>query len=622
MQSFIKELRSTDGLVALLAIVALLVSALLYFSGSQESARFILKYVLLVGMLPLWITMVKDIVRGHFGVDLIAGVALLGTLIVGEYLPGVVILLMLSGGQLLERYAMQRARKELTALLSRAPEIAHVRQGDKVQDIRVESVTIGMVVIVKPGEIVPVDGSVIDGTSFVDEATLTGESLPVEKQQGSLVYAGTENKAGVLIVQVQKPAHETKYEQIVRIVREAEESKAPLVRLADRYSVYFTIITAVFGVLAWIFFKDPVRVIAVLVVATPCPLILATPIAIISGMSKSAHRGVIIKDGGSLETLARVKTFVFDKTGTVTIGTPTVERIEAFDIGEDVVLATAASLDQLSTHVLARALTSYAEKNHTKLMYPQNFSEQFGDGVIGDVAGKRYAFGKLSFVTAFTKTVDAKVTAFHTEITNEGRIPVYLADESSIVGAIVFADSIRGDARHLFDTLRAKGNNRIVLLTGDKAPRAQSVAQELGITEYQGDCLPEDKLAYIQNIPASDHPVAMIGDGVNDAPALAKADVGIALGAHGKTASSDVADVVVLHNSIKRIGEVVAIAQTTLGIAKQGIWFGMGASVFLMCLALLGYVPPLYGALLQEAIDVFVILNALRVGSAVATLRT
>ncbi len=608
---------SFDALVAGGAILALAVSGIFFLIGDHEVARTILKWVLFAGMIPLWITMIRDMIGGHFGVDLIAGVALLGTFFFGEYLPGVVILLMLSGGQLLEGYAMRRARRELTQLLSRAPEKAHVREGDKVRDVRVEDISVGMIVLIKPGEIIPVDGFILEGKSLVDESTLTGESIPVEKREGNLVFASTENKEGVLMVQVEKPASETKYEAIVKIVKEAQESKAPLVRLADRYAVYFTAVTALFGVAAWLLFHDAVRVIAVLVVATPCPLILATPIAIISGMSKSAHRGVIIKDGGALETLARVKTFVFDKTGTVTLGTPSVERIEAFGIGAHAMLSIAASLDQLSTHVLARALTAYAEKNKTKLMYPKHFVEQFGDGVTGEVMNKRYSFGKLSFIQKNKTIVSSEVVRFHEQVQQEGRIAVYLADENAVVGAIVFADVIRGEARVLFETLEQEGVSRIVLLTGDKESRAKNVADTLGIKEYQSEQLPENKLSFIQNIPLSDRPVAMIGDGVNDAPALAKADVGIALGAHGKTASSDVADIVILHNSIKRVSDVLSISKTTIKIAKQGIWFGMGTSVLLMCLALAGIIPPLYGALLQEGIDVLVILNALRVGSAV-----
>jgi heavy metal translocating P-type ATPase len=620
MMSQLKKLVSIDGIVAVIVLATLIVYAVLAFTGQEVLGRILLKCVLLVGMIPLWVGMIRDMLKGHFGVDVIAGVALVGTFFFGEYLAGVVILLMLSGGQLLERYAMARARSELTSLLARAPEKAHVRQDGGLRDVRVEDIAVGMVVLIKPGEIIPVDGFILEGKSFVDESTLTGESVPVEKQQGNLVFASTENKGGVLLVQVEKPASETKYQHIAKIVREAEESKAPLVRLADRYSVYFTVITAVFGALAWFTSHDITRVIAVLVVATPCPLILATPIAIISGMSKSAHRGVIIKDGGALETLASVRTFVFDKTGTVTLGTPSVERIEAFGIGMHSMLTIAASLDQLSTHVLARALTTYAKKHDTQLSYPLNFSEQFGDGVTGVLSGKKYAFGKLAFVTAFTKKVPATVPGFHKDIMDEGRIAVYLADEESIVGAIVFADLIRSEARHLFSSLKNQGAEHIILLTGDKESRAKTVAEELGITEWKSECLPEDKLAYIDALPAVSKPIAMIGDGVNDAPALAKADVGIALGAHGKTATSDVASIVVLHNSIKRIGDVVSISKTTMKIARQGIMFGMGASVVLMILAILGHIIPLYGALFQEAIDVVVILNALRIGRIVQKL--
>jgi heavy metal translocating P-type ATPase len=438
--------------------------------------------------------------RGSFGVDLIAGVALIGTFLIGQYLAGVVVLLMLSGGQLLESYAMNRARKELRTLLSRTPEYAHVKKGNTLVDFPIIEIVPGMEVVVKPGEIVSVDGVVLEGSTTVDESTLSGESIPVEKSVGSSIFAGTQNKDAVVVVRVVRASHETKYQAIVELVKQAEENRAPLVRLADTYSIYFTVITFAIALATWLFSHDFLRVVSVLVVATPCPLILATPIALLSGMSKASARGVIVKDGGALETLARVSAFVFDKTGTVTLGTPEVVRIVAFQGYEQDVIAKAASLDQLSTHILARALTIYAQKNNITLSYPEKFKEQFGDGVEGILDGVSYAFGKKSYVQSFTKVFSPAAEAVYKDAAEQGMIVVFLASREIIVGALLFADQIRSDANMLFKKLEVEGISKTVLLTGDKKERAEHVRAQLSISEVVSECLPDDKLLYVTSL--------------------------------------------------------------------------------------------------------------------------
>ena len=610
---FLKEL-SLYGFVACAVIVIFLISLILFILGKTEAVSFLLKYTLIIGSLPLWYSLVRDVVRGSFGVDVIAGVALIGTFLIDQYLAGVVVLLMLSGGQVLEVYAMSRARKELKMLLSRTPEYAHVRKGDTLVDFPITEIIPGMEVVIKPGEIVSVDGVVIEGDTMVDESTLSGESIPVGKKIGSSIFAGTQNKDNVVVVRVERASHETKYQAIIELVKQAEENKAPLVRLADRYSIYFTGITFGIALITWLISHDLMRVVSVLVVATPCPLILATPIALLSGMSKASSRGVIVKDGGALETLARVSTFVFDKTGTVTLGTPEVVRIVAFQGYEQDVIAKAASLDLLSTHVLARALTMYAQKNNITLNYPDKFKEQFGDGVEGTLGGAQYAFGKKSYVQSFTKVFSPAAEALYKEAAEQGMIVVFLASREIIVGALLFADQIRSDANMLFKKLESEGIDKTVLLTGDKKERAEHVRAQLSISEVVSECLPDEKLLYVTSLQNTGAIVAMVGDGVNDAPALAQANVGIALGSHGKTASSDVADIVILSQSISRVYDVLHIAKKTITLAKQGILFGIGASVVAMIFGALGFLPPLWGALLQEGIDVLVIINALRLG--------
>lgn len=559
--------------------------------------------------------MVQSMLKGKFGIDLIAMVAIITSLLLNEYLAGTVILLMLSGGEALEGYALKRAGKELTELISNAPTTAHKKESDRILDVPVESVQPGDTVIVKQGELIPVDGHVLSGVSMVDESMLTGEAIPSEKRLGSHVMSGSVAKDGVLEVRAEKASAQSKYQQIIRLVREAEASKAPFVRLADRYSVWFTALTFILAVLAWFLSKDPVRVLAVLVVATPCPLILATPIAFASGISRAAKRGIIVKNGGALEQLGEAKSLAFDKTGTLTLGTPTATRIEGIGLHPNEVLHIAASIDQLSTHVLARALTQHALQSGITLAYPQDFDETVGQGVTGMIQGKRYFFGRLSYLQQRNITVDDKTEQKHEEARDLGNSVVCLADERKVLGTIVFADSIRDDVRHLFSHLPALGIRTIMMLTGDKRSVALKVAQEIGIDEQNviAECLPEQKVAEVSTLRKDMPPVVMIGDGVNDAPAIAAADVGIALGSHGSSASSEAGDIVILVDKIERVGEALVIGQAVMRIAKESIFIGIGLSLILMILAALGYIPPVYGALMQEAIDVVVILNALRV---------
>lgn len=609
--------------VPIYILILLALAGFFYFvSGNNETAREILKYTLIVFSIPLWITIIKDMLRGNFGVDLIAGVALIASFIFGEYLPGVVVLLMLSGGQALETYAMNRAKRDLTALLDRAPTIAHIKKNNIVIDIPIEEVQLDDIVVVKPGETIPVDGIIVLGSGQIDESTITGESLPVDKHIGSPVVSGTINEDGVFEIRTLKIASESRLAQIIRLVKQAEEEKAPLVRLADKYSVYFTAVTFGMALVAWFIFGETSRVLAILVVATPCPLILATPIALISGISKAAKRGIIIKNGGALEGLAAAKSFVFDKTGTITLGVPNVLKMISLEkkFSEMEILRIASSLDQLSVHILARSLVDHAVKNEgLTLSYPLSFKEYFGDGVIGVVDGTEYMFGKLGFIEAQGIDIPHTVKDDHEKIRGAGNIGVYLATKEKIIGAIYFADMLRGDSVQVFEQLRKQNIEKIMMLTGDHKDVAEKIAKMVGITEFRADCLPEDKLNVIKSLQENFRPLVMIGDGVNDAPALTQADVGIALGGTSETASSDTADIVIVSPDLSRVTEAFTIAKRSLSVATQGIWIGIGLSFACMVLSLFGYIEPLTGALIQEGIDVIVILNALRVGMGKAT---
>lgn len=602
--------------IPLFVLLFLIVNSLLYLAGDRIITKYLLLIPIIVGLIPLAQEMISSILRRHFGVDIIAMLAIVAATLVGEYLAAVVVLLMLSGGEALERYALKRARKELTSLLNNAPRFAHLKVNGEMVDVDIDKVNVGDTVIIKPGEIIPVDGKVTLGTSEVDESALTGESILVEKIPHMHVLSGSVNKHAVLEVQALKPSSESQYSQIIRLVQEAEQSKAPFVRLADRYSVWFTIIAISLAAIAWVLSGEMVRAIAVLVVATPCPLILATPIAFASGVSRAAKRGVIIKHGGAIEKLAQARSFMFDKTGTITFGTPKLTKVVVFtDRDEKEITHIATSLDQLSSHILARAFLKHAKhEGIKKLVIPSTFEETLGNGVEGVVEGKRYALGRLSFMHTLGVHIPQDIQSSRDKSKQEGIMTVYLASEGKLLGAFEFADTIRLNVKKLFSKLRQYGSD-VIMLTGDKKSVAEHIGAQAGITRVYAQCMPEQKVDFVKKERKVATPVVMVGDGVNDAPALAIADIGIALGAHGSSAASESGDIVVMVDNIERVGEVYELSRNVLRIAKESIFVGIGLSILLMILAVFGFIRPVYGALMQEVIDVIVILNALRVHS-------
>lgn len=606
------SLRSAIPLFVLTGIAS---SGIAYVLDYPAAADAILLVTLTLGALPLLIEIIQSMLRKHFGVDIIAIVAIIASLLLHQYLAGTVILLMLSGGEALEGFALRRARKELTELVANAPTQAHKEENGSIREVPIESVVPGDIVIVKVGETIPVDGDIIEGTSMVDESMLTGESTLIRKTMRLSVMSGSVAKDGVLKIRATKDSSQSKYQQIIRLVREAEQRKAPFVRLADRYSVWFTALTFALAAIAWFVSGDPVRSLAVLVVATPCPLILATPIAFASGISRAAKRGIIVKNGGVLEKLAEAQSVVFDKTGTLTFGTPAIADVKTYGATADDVLLVSAALDQLSNHVLARALTLEASKKNLSLPYPSDFKEELGDGVTGTIDGKTYAFGRLSFVEKRGAETPSQASHDHEDAQTNGTMAVFLADATRVIGCVIFRDHVRDDVESLFASLPALGVKRVMMLTGDKKASAMTVAREIGIREedVRAECLPEEKVKTVIALHESHPPVVMIGDGVNDAPAIAAADVGIAMGAHGNTASSEAGDIVILIDRIERVGDALRLGKRTLHIAKESIFIGMGLSICLMIAATAGYIIPVYGALLQEVVDVVVIFNALRV---------
>ncbi len=567
-----------------------------------------------IATVPVVLVLLSEIAvslrHGHVGLDIVALLSMAGALALEEPLAGVVVALMYSGGQFLEGYASRRARREMTALLERAPKFALRHEDGDLKQVPIEALVPGDRVLVRHGEVVPADGSVANGGNAVlDQSALTGESLPVRIEAGAEVMSGATNAGGAFDLIVGRPAAESTYAGIVRLVEEAARSRAPMVRLADRFAIVFLVATLAIAGAAWLASGDPVRWLAVMVVATPCPLILAVPVAIIAGVSRSARIGVLIKGGGGLEVLASVTTLIIDKTGTLTHGQASLSAIHPLDgLPESEILRLAASLDQASNHVVASALVAAARERGLALTPPIEVHETPGSGLEGTVEGRRVVVGGLAYVRERSRDGRA-MTDVRPE--REGEIAVAVAVDGVLCGLIVLADRIRDDVPRALAGFRANGVKRIVLASGDVRAVTEAVAARLGIDEALSEMTPERKLAAVSS-ERGKGTVMMVGDGVNDAPALAAADIGVAIGARGAAASSEAADAVLLVDRLDRIAEAMAIARRARLIAMQSVIAGLGASLAAMVVAAFGYLPPVEGALLQEVIDVAVILNALR----------
>ncbi len=603
---------ATTRLVVTATLLGLGAGAAAALAGRSDLASTTWAATTVVALVPLAIATLRDLAAGNVGVDLIALLAMGGALVLDQYLAGAVIALMLSGGQALEAYAGARARRELAALVERAPRVVHRYQGDHHVTADIKDVRPGDMLVVKPGEVVPVDGAVVGATAVLDESALTGEAIPQERPEHDRVQSGAVNAASApFTMRALATAADSTYAGIVRLVQEAQASKAPLVRLADRYALLFLPFTLGVAGVAWIWSGDPVRALAVLVVATPCPLILAAPVAIVAGISRAARHGIIIKGGGALETLARATELVLDKTGTITMGSPIVTDVETFGgTDPDEVLRLAASLDQASNHVIAVPIVRAARERHLPLTFPSEVVENLGAGIEGRVNGAHVRLGRFDWVMAGS-VKPAQVRQVRRRTLLEGSAAVFVAIDRRPAGAIILADPVRPDAPLTLRTLRLAGFAHITMLTGDHVDLAETVGAALGVDRVLAERSPEEKVDAVRTTRA-DGVTVMVGDGINDAAALAAADVGVAMGARGATASSDAADIVLVVDRLDRLTEGIRIARRSRAVALQSIGAGMALSGAGMVLAAAGLLAPVAGAIVQEAIDIAVILNALR----------
>jgi heavy metal translocating P-type ATPase len=586
----------------------LFVGILVHFSAWAQWAGV----VWAVATIPVLILLVVEIAaglrRGDVGLDIIAALSMLAALLFAEYLAAAVVALMYSGGQYLERFAEHRARHE-TALLARVPRGAIRYRNGQLEEIDLDVIEPGDRLVIRKGDVVPVDGEVAEGLAVLDQSALTGESMPVQQKVGDLVMSGSSNAGEAFHLVASRRAAESTYAGIVRLVAAAQRSRAPMARLADRYALLFLAATVVLAGVAWLASADPIRAVAVLVVATPCPLILAVPVAIMSGLSRAAKQGILIKGGKALETLARVRAIVIDKTGTLTHGRARLVSIRALtQHSSDELLRLAASLDQASKHVIAQAIVAEAQAKGLALSVPRDAVETPGEGIAGRVDAHHVVVGGVSFVAG--KVAPAGLSDLRSS-RPPGAVLVAVAIDGKLGGALVLADELRAGTEALLRGLKSLGVERIVLATGDRRDVAELVARDLSIDAVRSELSPDQKTLVVLS-ERKNGPVMMIGDGINDAPALAAADVGLAMGAKGAAASAEAADVVLLVDQLDRVLPAIAIARRSRLIALESVYVGLGLSILGMVAAAFGLITPVQGAILQEVIDVTVILNALR----------
>ena len=589
------------GVAALGLLTGLVLRFALRDPATADRVFFI---IILVGGVPLVARTAWGLLRGRFAADIVAALAIVGAIAFQEYFAGAVIVLMQSGGEGLEVYAMHRATASLEALLARAPKTAHRLVGDRLEDVPVEAVRPGDLLIVKPGDLVPVDGEVTVGTSAVDQSAVTGEPLPIRALPGTPLMSGSVNLDGALTVRALRGSAQSQYQQIVELVAHARREKPPIQRIADRVAVWFTPATLLMCGVAYFVTHSPTSVLAVLVVATPCPLILATPVAVIAAISRAAAEGIIVKTGAAIEQVGRARVVVFDKTGTLTLGHPLVERVSA-TAGQspDELLRLAAAVEQLSAHHLGHAVAEAGRERGLEVLSAEDVRETPGLGVSGRVDGHTVDVGSAAYFASRGMTAQDGAA---------DRTTAFVAIDHRLAGSITFADSLRPQVPALLQRLAHMGVVDTVMLTGDRQASADVIAAQAGIRTVRANLLPKDKVTAVQELKRRYGWVVMVGDGINDAPALAAATVGLAMGEHGPAASAEAADIVLLVDDIGRVGDAMAISQRMRRIILQSISIGLGLSGALMVMASLGGISPPVGALLQEALDIVVILNALR----------
>ena len=593
-----------DYILFSLALIAGIAGVVLELLHYYLAAHIVIAAISIGEALPLVWDMWQEFRSGKYGIDILAATAIIASVALQQYWAALVVVLMLTGGQSLEDYAGKRAQSELSTLLSKVPSTANVLRKNKEVEVKVEEIKVGDKLIIRAGEVVPVDAEIIEGQANFDESSITGESLPVLKELGAQILSGSISIDGAITAKATSSAKDSQYQQIIKLVKSAASSEAPFVRLADRYSIPFTMTAFAVAGAVWILSGHAIRFLEVIIVATPCPLLLATPIALISGMARSSKYGIIVKSGTALEKLATAKTIAFDKTGTLTTGELKVNRVETFGkLTDDRLLKLAASVEQNSNHVLAKAVVGAAKQQKIKLEKAKNIEEIAGKGIKASIKGDSVWVGGHNLLSKSELPSKLNLKSFdHTA--------AYIVINGEVEGVITFTDTVRKEAKRTLERLHKLGLKDVTMITGDHLAASKSIAKDLAIDSVYADQLPADKLHTLAKLKP--RPIIFVGDGINDAPVLTSADIGIALGAKGSTAASESADMVIMLDDLSRVAVATEIAKKTFKIADQSILIGIGLSFVLMAIFATGKLSPVIGALLQEVVDVVSIFNALR----------
>ena len=586
-----------------------------WFPGrSLTLAELPLVVMLVLGGVPLVWDLLTKLFAGTFGSDLLAGISIVTSVLLGEYLAGVLVVLMLSGGAALESRAVSRAGDVLAALARRMPTLAHRKTTAGITDVPLGEITVGDVIVVLPHEICPVDGTVVSGRGAMDESYLTGEPYRMAKAPGSAVLSGSINGEAALEVRTEKIVGDSRYAKIMEVLRTSEERRPRLRRMADALGAFYTPLAVAIAAAAWYFSGSPTRFLAVLVVATPCPLLIAIPVAIIGAVSLAAKRGIVIRDPAILERLDTCRTAIFDKTGTLTYGTPHLtEVLTVGSLGSAEALALAASLETYSKHPLAAAITASAAEQGLRLMEVEELAEKPGQGLTGRVRNLDGGGGLHEVaITSRQKRAAVDPVGAASLPPAAGGLECVLVVDGTVAALLRFRDAPRADGRSFVSHLGPVHKlTRVMLVSGDRESEVKWLADKVGITEVHAGIQPEGKLRLVEEAVKL-APVVFVGDGINDAPALAAATVGVAMGT-ASDVTSEAAGAVVMDSSLARVDELFHIAARLRSIALQSAVGGMAASLLGMGFAAAGLLPPAAGALVQEAIDVVAVLNALRV---------
>ena len=548
--------------------------------------------------------------EGVFGVDVLATIAVVVSIALGEYLAAAVVAIMLGGGEILESFAFNRASKAIQKLIEESPKTAIVVRGGKEVDVKIEEVRLGEMVIVRPGGKIPVDGVITNGQATINQSSVTGESLPIEKTLGDKVYSGTLVELGALEIKVTAIGEDSTYGKIIAMVRDAEENRSPIERTADRYAKYFTPIILILGASVYLITRDPLRLASIFVIACPCALVLATPTAVVASIGNSARKGILIRNGEILERLGKVDVLVMDKTGTVTLGRLDVVDVKGFGYDESEILRLAATAEKLSEHPIAKAVLRKASDMKVETENPKNIEVRPGLGVRVENKEGWITVGNEKMLHEYSIQLGNEAEKYLQEYS--GGTSIIVAKNESVIGVLRLTDALKEDVKGALDKAKINGVVKTVMLTGDNSKVAKTVGEQIGVDEIKSDLLPSDKVDYIKELRSQGHSVAMIGDGINDAPALAASDVGIAMGLGGTDVAIETAGVILATDDLNRIPKLFRISRETIKIIKLNIAIAMTVNIVGIALSASGALSPLIAAVIHESNALVGMINSLR----------